>query len=509
MESGPIRLPARAAAWGILALTAVAWLLRALPFFRMPGWEVPTDYDDGVYFSSASLLVRGVLPYRDFTLVHPTGILLLHAPIAALGAWIGPATAFIASRWFTLTFAALGAFLAGRVAARAAGPVAGLVAAAVFATHPEAIGQDRGPYLEPVLNVLALGLAAVWLSDRVRKPRGAVLGGLLAGAACAIKVWGGAWVLAALASLPAGRRRRAALELVVAACAVGLVVLGPFALAAFERMVEQTLWFHALRPPDGMTSRNERAFWLLGRYAGPNALIVLGLVLLAVRGRFRQALAGDAPFARCARYFGAAFAVLVLSFSVSRAFWIEYCSHLAPSHAVLAGLGAQVLWDEVTAARRRVWPAVTLALAVAVTPTTVRTFKLARGRRPQEAAVGAFLRRHVPPDACVLAFEPIWTLAGDRVPVKRPGQPALVDVYGQMLIAVRRTGDRSRDLNEMLHSEAGQAEVLALMEGCQFLVLGGRGHWHLNESSLDWVRERYVQRFPPDGVEGIDVWERR
>lgn len=517
MAPGPVRPSARVAAWGVLGLAGIAWLLRALPFLRMPDWEVPTDYDDGVYFSAASLLVQGVLPYRDFTLVHPPGILLIHAPLAALGAWIGPAAAFIASRWFTLTFAALGALLAGRVAARAAGPVAGLVAAAVFATHPEAIGQDRGPYLEPALNVLALAMAAVWLSDRARRPRGAVLSGVLAGAACAVKVWGGAWVLAALASLPGDRRRRAALAVVAGACAVGLVVLGPFALAAFDRMVEQTLWFHALRPPDGMWSKNERALWMLLQYPGPNALIVLGVGLLAVRGRLRQALGGDDPFARCARFFGAAFLVLVLAFSRSRGFWLEYCSHLAPCHAVLAGLGAQLLWDEVAAARRRVRPAMAVAVTVAVgvalvgavMPSTVRTFQLARARHPEEAAVGAFLREHVPSGACVLAFEPIWTLAGDRVPVKRPGLPALVDVYGQMLIAAMRDGARSDDLGALLHSPAAQAEVRRLMEGCQYLVLGGRGHWHLDEASLAWVRERYLRRFPPEGEKGIDVWERR
>ncbi len=34
-------------------------------------------YDDGVYLGAAIRFVNGVLPYRDFALLHPPGIVLL------------------------------------------------------------------------------------------------------------------------------------------------------------------------------------------------------------------------------------------------------------------------------------------------------------------------------------------------------------------------------------------------------------------------------------------------
>ena len=54
----------------------------------------------------------------------------------------------------------------GAIAQRWAGPAAGLVAAALYAIYPEAVGAERGPFLEPVLNLMSLSLAWVWLAPR-------------------------------------------------------------------------------------------------------------------------------------------------------------------------------------------------------------------------------------------------------------------------------------------------------------------------------------------------------
>ena len=40
------------------------------------------NYDDGVYYSAATALVHGQLPYRDFLLLQPPGIAVLLAPFA-------------------------------------------------------------------------------------------------------------------------------------------------------------------------------------------------------------------------------------------------------------------------------------------------------------------------------------------------------------------------------------------------------------------------------------------
>ena len=56
------------------------------------------NYDDGVHFAAALGLVNGLLPYRDFLLLHPPGVVLALAPFAALSWLIGEPDAMAVSR---------------------------------------------------------------------------------------------------------------------------------------------------------------------------------------------------------------------------------------------------------------------------------------------------------------------------------------------------------------------------------------------------------------------------
>ena len=71
-------------------------------------------YDDAVYFSAATGLVHGRLPYRDFLLLHPPGIVVALSPFAALGALTTDSTGFLVAR---LCWLLLGGISAALVAA--------------------------------------------------------------------------------------------------------------------------------------------------------------------------------------------------------------------------------------------------------------------------------------------------------------------------------------------------------------------------------------------------------
>src|ERR1700735_3314094 len=75
----------------ILAATVVGLALPVLQLSRPGALLGVTEYDDGVYFGSAIRLVDGVIPYRDFVLVQPPGLVLLMTPIAALSKLTGSA----------------------------------------------------------------------------------------------------------------------------------------------------------------------------------------------------------------------------------------------------------------------------------------------------------------------------------------------------------------------------------------------------------------------------------
>src|SRR5262245_66195881 len=84
-QRSSIAIPERCTMLVVGVLAVLGWLLRVWPFLSFGNlWHVPVDYDDGVYFSAAALLAQGILPYRDFTFVHPPGIALFYLPVTLL-----------------------------------------------------------------------------------------------------------------------------------------------------------------------------------------------------------------------------------------------------------------------------------------------------------------------------------------------------------------------------------------------------------------------------------------
>ena len=98
----------RPAAAGILVgVFVLALANRLLPVLRGGGLSSVLGYDDAVYYAGTVGLVHGQMPYRDFLLLHPPGILLALAPAAAVGRWVGEVAGWEVSRvaWMLLAVA--------------------------------------------------------------------------------------------------------------------------------------------------------------------------------------------------------------------------------------------------------------------------------------------------------------------------------------------------------------------------------------------------------------------
>ena len=63
-----------------IAIFLFALLVRVISLFTAGGLDSVQGYDDGVYYGASAAFVHGLLPYKDFVLVHPPGILLILAP---------------------------------------------------------------------------------------------------------------------------------------------------------------------------------------------------------------------------------------------------------------------------------------------------------------------------------------------------------------------------------------------------------------------------------------------
>src|SRR5262249_31800142 len=159
----------------------------------------------------------------------------------------------------------------------------------------------------------------LWLAPRPR----AALAGIVCGVACATKVLGGIWFVAALVS---ARAKSDVFRFVAAAAITGLALLAPL---LSHNLIAPTLSFPRLPPPDRPLS--SPAWRPRDGTLGAAARLVeiansghLAATVLAVIGLFTARR-------REARFFAVATLLSVAAFLTSSTYWSQYNSHLAAS----------------------------------------------------------------------------------------------------------------------------------------------------------------------------------
>ena len=230
----------RAWLWAI-AVAVAAFLFRLVPVLRGGGLVGMGNYDDGVYYASATGLVHGLLPYRDFLLLHPPGMPLLLAPFALVAQLTSDSYGFAAARVGWMLLGAANAVLIWKILR----PI-GLVAAAFggfgYAVFHPAVYSDKSTLLESPATT-ALLIAILLLQPLARAdslpPGRAIVAGALVGLAMTIKIWGVVTLLIVLGWLLLLRRSRAALRVLIASAAATAVICLPFFAAAPTAMWNQ------------------------------------------------------------------------------------------------------------------------------------------------------------------------------------------------------------------------------------------------------------------------------
>lgn len=404
------------------------------------------EYDDGVYLGAALRLVHGVLPYRDFVIVHPPGVVLLVAPFAALSGPLGGTDVAMAlARDLTIVVAAANTVLAGRVV-RHRGPWSVLIAGLALALFPMAPAADTTLLLEPYVVFFALlGLVTMFRDGRLAPPRRLLLAGVFLGLASAMKIWGflilGAMLLLCL------RRIRHALVPVLAGGVIGFgAVCGPFVVAApgaffhdvfvdqFRRVAVGSAGLAQGQPAFGL---GDRLSWLTGisgltvvTFENVVAVIlslvvVVGGLVLAYRLRQRFApadwaivlaavISADAMLAPAYLfahyvYFPAAFAAPVIGGALPAL--ARRLPHPRGRRGALAALGA---------------------VAVAVAFFAPQQAGFARSHLAS-AMNPSVLSLVIPAGSCVLSDDSSIPIAADLFVPARSGCPAVVDSFGTWL----------------------------------------------------------------------------
>ncbi len=195
------------------------------------------EYDDGVYYAAARLLLDGYLPYRDFTIVHPPGMSLVLLPAAVIGYLFGDPVGMVAGRVQMELFAALNIVLVHRLAGRLPGNPAtsgrrALLAAALYAVMPNAVVAEQTILLEPLATCACL--PAVWFLLRCDIPSrfDLVTSGFFLVTAIALKLFAAAYVVAVIGYLLWTRRPRTLVPLAGGGLLATAVVIAPFVVSA-------------------------------------------------------------------------------------------------------------------------------------------------------------------------------------------------------------------------------------------------------------------------------------
>ena len=324
----------------------------------MGGFHHLMGYDEGVYFGAANGFVSGLVPYRDFVLVHPPGILLLLSPFAALGHLTTDTTGWTAARLAVMCIGALNAVLVYTIARRVS-LVAGIAAGGLYAVWTPAVWVERTTMLEAF--VLVGILVALWA---IRSPQEItarlLLGGAFLGLATSVKLWGAVPLLVIVAWLLLSRAWKAAGWVCLAAAAVLLAVVGPFFAMAPRRMFDLIILGQVSRGHGG-GGRLDRLTRMLNAdihqvVAHPRiqvAVVLLAGILLA------GAIAVMWRRLPVTRLWSALLIVQVLVLLATPVYFRGYSSFIAPALMLVTGSAIGLAW-----ARCRSAPPVPRAIGI-------------------------------------------------------------------------------------------------------------------------------------------------
>jgi alpha-1,2-mannosyltransferase len=253
-----------------ITIAAIAFLFRLVPTLRGGGLFGLGNYDDGVYYAAGTGIAHGLLPYRDFLLLHPPGVPLLLTPFALVAQVTSDSYGFAAARVAWMLLGALNAVLIWRIL-RPIGVFAALFGALSYAVFYPAVYADHTTLLEsPATTARLVAILLLEpLSNASYLPRaGAFAAGAALGLTVAMKIWGVVTVVIVLSWLLIIRRFRAAVQVVIGCAAMAGLMCLPFFAAAPTAM-----WHQLVR--DQIVRHANRGVTLLGRL---DEIVGLGIV---------------------------------------------------------------------------------------------------------------------------------------------------------------------------------------------------------------------------------------
>jgi alpha-1,2-mannosyltransferase len=387
-----------------LLIGTVAYVARLVPVVRGAGLRGMNSYDGAVYYAAAAGLAHGLLPYRDFLLLHPPGVVVALVPFAALGRVIGDPYGMEVATLAWLGIGALNALLVSRIL-RPLGVPAALVGGLFYAVFYPAVLIEHSTLLEaPAATVT---LVALLLLTRTPKAaaiatRVVLVAGALLGVSAGIKIWGVVVMVAVLGWTWVTYGARRGFLLLMGAGVGATIVCLPFFAAAPGSMWRMVVVDQLGRPRSrlGLGQRLTDMVGLTTLHAGSVA-VALALAV-AVAG---CVLALRSRQGRLAVVVLLASSALLLS---TPPWFVHYAGLIAAPAAIMVGAAAGTLtsFARSMGARGLITSLLMAGLAVVAMPILSASFG-----RPFPAAPIA--KKTVPLGGCVTTDDPTSLIQTD------------------------------------------------------------------------------------------------
>ena len=373
MVEVPVQPAARQWSWLIpVAIGVVAFAVRLMSAMHSGGLDALFGYDEGVYFGASTSWVSGLMPYRDFALVHPPGSVVLLSPFAALGRVTSEPTAWMIARLAIMLLGAFNAVLVYLVARRV-NLVAGIVAGGMYAVWAPVVHVERTTMLE--VFVLTSILVALWA---LHEPRVSTSRLILAGAALGVgvstKLWGLVPLLVILGWLLVVRAWRSAAIVAGAATVAILAIVLPFFLKAPQQMIDLVIRAQISRGRGG-TRKHDRLVRMFSldvhRVADSmKPALVIGITMLLIVLIAMAIVWTRAPRGRV--WVVLLFVQLAVLMAVP-VYFEGYSSFIGPALMLVVGSAVGIVWVGVGSRPHGTAVAIRTVLAVCVVAAAMTT----------------------------------------------------------------------------------------------------------------------------------------
>lgn len=523
----------------VLALATVCRLYRLVPIEA--GLSYAQDADEGVYATTAQLMLQGYLPYRDFfTPMPPFAIYIFMAVLRLFYHPWGSAVGLMALRYTCALFGLVTVWLTFVTGRLMAGTGAGVLSAAILAVDGIVVAQDRRAMLESPANMLSL-LAVLFylraLKETEYPARRQKLQLVGAGVFCALALLtkGTALVslvligLAILVRTPRSRslgRWQQGFWFFASFFVAYLTVSAVFLIQCPVDYVKQMYLFHMLRPPDG-TAHLLARLAEMSSYPWSWTTVRIALLSIALCTLLAQELRNRDSWLVVAGWAG----LVLLLLLTSRTYFATYFSQLA---VPLALLGGCVVTDEVWRSFSRYVSSVTghaatrlqlfLQLAVLVLFVVASRSPLMQQYMATKAAleqtkpayleISSHIERIAPIGTPILVFETNYTFLSSRPPAEVHEGSPFVDSYGEMLY--RNLGMGIGSIPDLLrawprqervtasavfHREQAQNEIISAFGKTQYVVFDYRALKQLTSATGGHIRAHSRVLVATRGVE--------